>query len=1002
MDLGAVMAASRVRRAAGVVVLAWVLALFVNGVPAVAGQVELPALPGQVELVAAQATQLRLGVHAEDPISQLTVGGVPLAGTLLHEGTVLVPGDGTVLYAYHDLFRRRYRGRKQTLISLEGHPVEDLNQLPPGAQLPKVLLDADHIAAQDLYLDGAKDLLFLTGEIVWRFDFGLPVLAVAFSDPLLRRHTMVDDGNWQEAGEGVRVSLSSDGSTWHEVWRSQGEGGFSEVTGELPPELEGATTLYLRIQATENFLLSLYFSAQLDGGSVEPALALGEGEQTLDVGAASGGAALVFWDNPEVTVPAGGEEPPSQPEIHGVGDRIRVRFPGGAVAEFCRDASGPVTGPCRIAAGDLSLLDRAAGVPGGAELIMLDGDPIQPYTDWSAARDEFLAQGSWPSTGSRVLRELSLASGSFVGPEVWGDGTVVLRQTVSDGDATGELLWLVREERLHLAGRSWYGVSWRVILVGLPDAMYLEVDEPMALTFGQWWIEQVFRGVMDDQVDFTAPYDLAPTRLFGSSQSFRFTAGPAGETMGFFQEPVVSNVEVREERGRRVARTRIPLGVGMIRATPWRTWVASERSAADRWEANDAWAEARDAYTAFLGASIGVRPNLPSPTLAVVQPSEAYVNYWLDHQQPLDGVYWFDDLRNTLLPAAHDVGIETIYIQLPWDSDAEHTDGGFSGQAVREMVPSPAMGGQARMRAMIDRAHELGMEVVLWYPSTLSPFSEYLEEHPDWAMYTAAGIPDNGGWPDIVNVDLHSGFLPWMIRRLRDLSRDLGFDGLWLDSWDGITLGTDFKGAQPAPQMDGALQLIRAMWSLGLDQVITEGLTPFAQGDAYGDYESWSGPPVTNDDVERSVAQIRGREYLLYRIKAGAPLNDMGLYRRALAAGGVLLVPNMDEVDALTSDQHEELVTANRVWARVVPWMQHRQLVGDGDTWKGVRWRRDGSPGWVVFAFQGFDESVPQGMKVLDLVTETAVEVSGGVFTTQAWHTYRVAPAREARRGAGR
>ena len=197
------------------------------------------------------------------------------------------------------------------------------------------------------------------------------------------------------------------------------------------------------------------------------------------------------------------------------------------------------------------------------------------------------------------------------------------------------------------------------------------------------------------------------------------------------------------------------------------------------------------------------------------------------------------------------------------------------------------------------------------------------------------------------------------------------------------------------------MELVRTMWSLGIRQVITEGLGPVAQGDAYGDYESWAGPPVSGPDVERSLAGIRGKEYLLYGMKAGAPLTDLDMYRRALAAGGLIAVANLDEVGALTEAQYQDFVTANRVMLEVLPVMQRRELVGNGEDWQGVRWRRQGSPGWVLFAFSQFGEHVPGGFSVTDLVTDAPVSTADGAFETAAWHTYRVEPGGAARRRGG-
>ncbi len=295
------------------------------------------------------------------------------------------------------------------------------------------------------------------------------------------------------------------------------------------------------------------------------------------------------------------------------------------------------------------------------------------------------------------------------------------------------------------------------------------------------------------------------------------------------------------------------------------------------------------------------------------------------------------------------------------------------------------------MRRFIDRAHELGLHVVLWYPSSYSLWAPFLDEHPDWAAWTARGTPEDAGWGDIVGVDLASHYLPRTLARIPVILEETGADGFWLDSWDGLTLLTDHSNPQPAPQVEGAIELLGAMWRAGATQVILEGLGPLARCDAYGDYESWAGPPQNNPEVRRELERLRGREYMLYRIGANTTL-DTEVYFRALAAGGMVNVMNMDEVELLEPPDRDRLLAANTAFAALEDLMDRRRLVVRQGRWVGVSWSHGDRGERALFAFEAFDEPVAAGSTVREVTAGTAVAPTDGVLHAEAWKAYRISP----------
>jgi len=973
---------------------------------AAAGQVEV-ALPATVTVETGTPVRLELGVHAVEPVRGLALGGTTLAAALPTEGTLLLPAGGPALLAYHDRFLGHWRGRTQE--ANLGGSYEDLLHPPAGWTPPKVVRDLDSAQGDLLAMPVGGDLLCWSGTLTWRFEPGLPIRGLAFTDTTGRRHTGVGYCDDAAYGTDIVVSVSADGSTWTEVWRGswapdpekEEEEPVLEVTGGLPAALDGATTLYVRFQGNLAALLDLYVTLSLDASAVAPALQLPAGATDLELAAASGtGPVIVFWPGTDVTpVAPPPPAPPAAPEVTVTSGRVTVRFPSGAEVALCRGASGGVTGPCRIAQDGVALLDAPAGWDPAGALVMLDGPPVEGYTDWAAEVAAFDAAGGvWRSTGSRPRRDLPLGSGTLVATEARPDGTVAVRCALADGEASGTLTWELRPVTRVVGGRAWHGAAWRVVLEGLDGAELLRTVEPAALHAGWWWIEQGFRGLTDDPIDFASPYDLPVARATGSSLGFRFAAGEDGSELGRFRELTWARVETREELGRRMIEMRVPLGAGHVRATPWREWMAGG-PVADGWAARDLWAEVRDGITGELARRYGLPMSRPRPTLVWNQPDPQYYETWVNTGQPPDGKWWFDTFREVTLPAAAAAGLRTVYIQPPWENDAEHGVRAWSAHAPRGFVVSPALGGEARLRAAIERAHELGIQVVLWYPSSFSLDAPMFAAHPDRVPFTRDGTPENGGWPDVVGVDLASGYLAETIRRLRELHASLGFDGLWLDSWDGLTLLADYRRTQPEPQLAQAVQLLGAMWGLGIREVITEGIGPLAAADAYGDYESHSGPPRVFPRVRRELEALRGREYLLYRIGADTLL-DGEIYFRALAAGGMLKVANLDEVTALEGEDATLFAAANRAFAALEDLMEHRHLeVRDGN-WVGVRWRAEGSADEALYAFAAFDVPLPPGASVRDVTTDETVSASG-TLAARAWHAYRIR-VRGARPAGGR
>jgi hypothetical protein len=91
----------------------------------------------------------------------------------------------------------------------------------------------------------AEDILWWTGELVYRFKFTFPVLSLKLESPEGEKAT-VGDWEWEKVGRAVRIYVSTDGRNWVFIWKSHGKGGVTPVDAEIPPEMKGARTVFLK------------------------------------------------------------------------------------------------------------------------------------------------------------------------------------------------------------------------------------------------------------------------------------------------------------------------------------------------------------------------------------------------------------------------------------------------------------------------------------------------------------------------------------------------------------------------------------------------------------------------------------------------------------------------------------------------------------------------------------------------------------------------------------
>ena len=301
------------------------------------------------------------------------------------------------------------------------------------------------------------------------------------------------------------------------------------------------------------------------------------------------------------------------------------------------------------------------------------------------------------------------------------------------------------------------------------------------------------------------------------------------------------------------------------------------------------------------------------------------------------------------------------------------------------------LGGRPGLKRLVEEAHRLGIQVTLWYPSSFSILSPLFEQYPDRITWKINGTPEDGGWGDVLSLNKYDDHRQYVIEKLTSLHAEIPFDGLWMDSWVGLAVPTDYAAPQPAPQLAEGIAFQRAFSEMGLSQIVIEGLGPVGRSDAYGDYESYTGGPQRLPEIVADVERVRDREYLLYAVGAGMYLADdtMPIYHRLLASGGLLNIANFDEIEAMSGEGQAWLRQINQDYAQVMARMQHRQLLADGENWLGTAWTQDDSADVVVFAFAPFNLAFEGTAMVEDVTTGERFEAEGR-FSAQAWHTYLI------------
>ncbi len=680
--------------------------------------------------------------------------------------------------------------------------------------------------------------------------------------------------------------------------------------------------------------------------------------------------------------------PDNKPEVTEIGNSLTVLFPQRVGVIFRRTDNQFLSGMLSIWVDSRELLSMPNEYILPPELIFVGDGEVGGVQDWQAYLAKRLSNGfQWPQLGGRALEAVPLDSAEYLGYAVKGD-TVILKTRISAFGETGELHWLLVPTELVVGTTLYHGIGWKVRLYGLESAMTLKLIEPIYPQTGDWVLAQTWGHWIEHIFNSEKPLELGPLWYFADMQPFYFGSGTGGTVISYFQDVIANRVEIIEEASRLFTINEIPLGAGTVRETPLKQWLYAERSMTSKWDVINEWTAIFDRLGDGYRKALGLGRTRPKPTIVWGVPEEGYFERY--HRGEVD-TYWLDDFRTSDLPDLAKLGFRVVYFHTPWESDADHPpadylpgSGSFgSGNAPWSFEVSPAIGGRERLKAVIDRAHELGVRIVLWSsPGHLSNSSDLLAQNLDWIKWRNTGVPEDFDWGDVTGVSQRSGYFDYAIQEYRRTHADLGYDGIWQDSFLTFGVIPDFREKQPRPTLRETVAMQQEFWQLGMTEVHIEGCGPLGLSTGGFGHE----PPIPAD-----LEPIRGREYGLYNYVADN-YPDPEVYFRALASGGAVGIANLAELSKIPQEHLDRIQQANFDFLEVMDFMQFRKLIGSGPQWLGVEWRNDRDDNLVLFSFAVFDYDVAAGTPVKDVTQGEVIEVDG-VLKTQPFHTYLIGAA---------
>jgi hypothetical protein len=340
-------------------------------------------------------------------------------------------------------------------------------------------------------------------------------------------------------------------------------------------------------------------------------------------------------------------------------------------------------------------------------------------------------------------------------------------------------------------------------------------------------------------------------------------------------------------------------------------------------------------------------------------------------------------LADRVLPQWAQMGAREICTPSLWVSDytvdrfrtknESGLQGGFTVSGiccVRVHEIDELWGGTRALKYFVDKAHELGMQVQLWWATHLSRRAPIFEEHPEWMIRSRDNQAGCGGIGKdvIIPMDLNNPeCFEWEYSKLKSVYEATGIDGFFHDSYGNYTfLPVNYGDPQMRGQQEACERLVARLQKLGMKTFTAEGIGPFGTG--HFGMHLWEGDESEN--YQNALEWWLGEEDMTYRLNMGigAPLwpgreaeaRDFAF--RCMACGGRFgFSQQHDGVEQWSGWWREQ----NRLLARLAPLTGKRTLLPDG---QGVLWERAADK--LLFALEDFAYELATEQEVWEVTAD--------------------------------
>ena len=516
----------------------------------------------------------------------------------------------------------------------------------------------------------------------------------------------------------------------------------------------------------------------------------------------------------------------------------------------------------------------------------------------------------------------------FLRCEPRDDGGATFVFAIDTGGPAAELRWSFVPRSLRIEGREWHGVGDRYEV----DAGEHFIDSIMGRY--PWRIGDT---VTDDRTMRLACYsqprgwyempldtsaDSGPHNawsLFCSGQPFQVLGGAEGTMLLYHDEATQVRARQVIEAGRDALYLDHRVVIGRLRgtvATP-RQWMLFSGQPLTE----SLWMQLYDHVKREYASRYGLTQSRPVPAGIMRMESLGTRGQYRGRNVQMTGL----DVRQAaeyFLPLAAERGIRRV-------------DVGTIANPEHPLDPQAEPERAADARYLFDRAHELGLQALIyWRISFWNEHAQLVVEHPQWWNRTRAGEPMTG-FGNLVNLSLRSGWYEWSRDRLIELRDMLGVDGVWFDT---LTAGMDainYAEDEPQPTVARGMEYFRELRDAGLEFWV-EGMHPLALDSYWYRHDRY--------------APFAGHEFCLFDSSMFAEGRDSLIYLDTfkLAAFRAPMMADVAELTVAEDPLTREQVRTNRILNGAGDALGEVLAVRTtdfGSVWFGER-------GYAVFAFE--------------------------------------------------